>query len=52
MAENGKTRGSMMAAIQSAQMAVGSALKGSAAAVSSPADMEQTVSILENERNW
>jgi len=42
MAENGKTRGSMMAAIQSAQMAVGSALKGSAAAVSSPADMEQT----------
>lgn len=47
MAENGTTKGSMMAAIQSAQMAVGSAIKGSAGAVSSPADMEQ-VSILDS----
>src|SRR6056300_107088 len=46
MAENGTTKGSMMAAIQSAQMAVGSAIKGSADAVSTPADMEQ-VSILD-----
>jgi len=46
MAENGTTKGSMMAAIQSAQMAVGSAIKGSAGAVSTPADMEQ-VSILD-----
>src|SRR5210317_73034 len=45
MAENGTTRGSMMAAIQSAQMAVGSAIKGGAGAISTPADMEQ-VSIL------
>ena len=45
MAENGTTKGSMMAAIQSAQMAVGSAIKGGAAAISTPADMEQ-VSIL------
>jgi len=42
MAENGTTKGSMMAAIQSAQMAVGSAIKGAAGAVSSPADLEQT----------
>ena len=47
MADNGTTKGSMMAAIQSAQMAVGSALKGGAAAVSSPADLEQ-VSVLES----
>jgi len=47
MAENGTTKGSMIAAIQSAQMAVGSALKGGAGAVSSPADMEQ-VSILDS----
>ena len=47
MAENGTTKGSMIAAIQSAQMAVGSALKGGAAAVSSPADLEQ-VSILDS----
>src|SRR6056300_1668888 len=42
MANTGQTQGSMIAAIQSGQMAVGSAIAGSAGAVSSPADLEQT----------
>lgn len=46
MANTGQTQGSMIAAIQSGQLAVGSAIAGSAGAVSSPADIEQT-SILE-----
>ena len=46
MANTGQTQGSMIAAIQSGQLAVGSAIAGSAGAVSSPADLEQT-SILE-----
>ena len=46
MANTGQTQGSMIAAIQSGQMAVGSAIAGGAGAVSSPADIEQT-SILE-----
>src|SRR5210317_611280 len=42
MANTGQTQGSMIAAIQSGQLAVGSAIAGSASAVSSPADLEQT----------
>ena len=42
MANTGQTKGSMVAAIQSAQMAVGSSIAGGAGAISSPADMEQT----------
>ena len=43
MAKNsGETRGSAIAAIQAGQMAVGASIAGSSAAVSSPADIEQT----------
>ena len=52
MAENkGKTKGSMIAAIQSAQMAVGSALRGGQAAVAGAGgDSPQTVMLLEDLR--
>ena len=54
MAENkGKTKGSMIAAIQSAQIAVGSALKGGTAAVAGGGDATgaQTIPLLEDLRD-
>ena len=54
MAENkGKTKGSMIAAVQSAQIAVGSALKGGMAAVAGGGDATgaQTIPLLEDLRD-
>ena len=54
MAENkGKTKGSIIAAVQSAQIAVGSALKGGAAAVAGGGDATgaQTIPLLEDLRD-
>ena len=49
MAENkGKTKGAMISAVQSAQMAVGSALKGGQAAMGGGAGEQLSLPLLED----